>query len=194
MDNQKTILSDLKQRELIAASAKGDHLSFEKLVRIYQSKIRAYSQTFSEQVNEHVDDLAQDIFLQVFLSTSSFKMRSTVNTWIFSIAKNTIKNKIRKKKMLYYWPIKKNSISNSNQIACVKDGEYYYNLSQNQSLIQSSLKKLSLDQREILVLFEYSNLSYNEISEVLKLDIGTVKSRLFNARKALANVVLKSYD
>lgn len=199
MHNERPEVLDLRQRELVVASARGDHAGFDQLVREYQSRIRAYAQIFSEQVNEQVDDLAQEIFLQVFLSTSSFKMRSTVSTWIFSIAKNTINNKIRRKKMLYFWQLKsdnKNDHSDSDDtiVSCEKDGEYYYQVEQDKLLIKTSLAKLSPEQREIIVLFEYSNLAYNEISEVLRLDLGTVKSRLFNARKALANEVLKRHE
>jgi RNA polymerase sigma-70 factor (ECF subfamily) len=192
-------LSEQEQRKLLASSAAGHHPSFETLIRMYQSKIRAYAQIYADNVNEHVDDLAQDIFLQVYLSANKYEGLSKVGTWIFSIAKHTINNKVRKKKLLYFWPLKSAAGSKKNdllsdELPCEKDGEFYYAAKQNEALIKTCLAQMSREHREVLLLLEYSGLGYSEIAEVLNIRIGTVKSRLFNARKELATKVLAHHE
>jgi len=189
-------LSELEERQLIRSIAIGNKSSFSKLMRMYQAKIRAFSQTYSEQVNEQVDDLAQDIFLQIYQSCGKFEGKSKVSTWIFSIAKYTIYNKIRKKKLLYFWKFSSPKvIEQTNQkFRCNKDGEFYYHSEENKNLIKKCLSELNPKRREALALFEYADLTYEQISDVLNVSIGTVKSRIFNGRKELAKMISKDYE
>ena len=189
-------LSDTEERKLIANIARGNKASFTVLMRLYQTKIRSYCQMYTAKTNEQVDDLAQDIFLQIYNSCLNFKGNSKVSTWIFSIAKYTIYNKIRKKKLLYFWkllPSKEVEITNY-QFVCNKDGAFYYESEENKQLIKSCLATLKPQHHEALVLFEFADLNYEQISDILDISIGTVKSRIFRARKELAKNISKRYE
>jgi len=189
-------LSEREEKQLIKSIAIGNKASFSKLMRLYQVKIRSYARIYTEQVNEHVDDLAQDIFLQIYQSCDKFQGKSKVSTWIFSIAKYTMYNKIRKKKLLYFWKFSsaKEIERSSNKFHCHKDGSFYYESEENKQLIQECLSQLKPHHQEILALYEFAELNYEQISNVLNLSIGTVKSRIFNGRKALAKIVSKHYE
>ena len=189
-------LSELEERKLIRSVGMGNKPSFNKLMRLYQAKIRAFSHVYSEQVNEQVDDLAQDIFFQIYRSCSKFEGKSKVSTWIYSIAKYTIYGKIRKKKLLYFWKFSsaKEIERSSDKFHCNKDGEFYYESEENKQLVKKCLSELNPKRREALALFEYADLSYEEISNVLNVSIGTVKSRIFNGRKDLAKKISKDYE
>ena len=189
-------LSELEERKLIRSIGMGNKPSFSILMRLYQARIRAFSHVYSEQVNEHVDDLAQDIFLQIYKSCARFEGKSKVSTWIYSIAKYTIYGKIRKKKLLYFWKFSSaNEIEKtSNKFHCNKDGEFYYKSEENKKLVKKCLSELNPKRREALALFEYADLTYEQISDVLNVSIGTVKSRIFNGRKELAKKISKDYE
>jgi len=195
----KKEVSEYDELLLVEAAAAGDDVSFESLVRLYQAKIRAYAQIYAAKVNEQVDDLAQEIFLQVYLAMPAFKARSKVSTWVFSIAKYTINNKMRKRQLLYFWQFSKNDHKVdeeyfSESLATVDDEQSYYETVQDTLVVRKCLMSLGSRQREILLLYEFAELSYDEISEVLKIRVGTVKSRLFQARKELAERVNKIYE
>ena len=178
---------------LLTQTAQGSEQAFTELIRLYQAKVRAYCTVYAEQLNEEVDDLAQDIFLQIYLSASKFKQQSTVNAWIFFIAKHTIKNKLRKKKLLYFWKLEPDGAKENGfikQINIDKDAESQVLLDQYDDLVHRNIAILKPKHKEVLVLFEYTGLNYEQLAQVLKISIGTVKSRLFNARKELAEKVL----
>jgi len=174
----------------------GNKPSFNKLMRLYQARIRAFSQVYSDQANEHVDDLAQDIFLQIYRSCAKFEGKSKVSTWIYSIAKFTIYAKLRKKKLLYFWKFSssKELENSSSKFHCKKDGEFYYESEENKKLVKKCLSEINPKRREALALFEYADLSYEQISDVLNVSLGTVKSRIFNGRKDLAKKISKDYE
>jgi len=183
------------ERALLVQIADEDERGFTKFMQIYQAKLRGFTHSYADQLNEDPDDLTQEIFLQIYLSAKRFKGQSTVRTWVFSIARNIISNQIRKKKLLYFWkPTQSRSEFNSGvqfmQERSSNDGEYYLQTAQDHQLIHSSLMKVSKTNREVLALFEFSGLSYEEIASLIGVNIGTVKSRLFNARKELAKLVL----
>jgi len=182
-----SVSSDEHEYILLQKISSGNEDSFAEFVQIYQARLRAFVHSFSDQVNEHPDDLSQDILLQIYLSARSFNGRSLVSTWVFAIARNIISNKRRKKKLLYFW---KPEVNHTSELLSSNiDGEALLQQSQNRTLIRKALMLISYRNREVLALFEFSGLSYENIAEILKVSIGTVKSRLYNAREELAKRV-----
>lgn len=190
---------ELHERQLVEFTARGEKASFEQLVKLYQSRVRAYAQAYARDASEEADDLAQEIFLQIYLSAKRFKARSKVSTWVFSIARNTVRRKVRRKKPIYFWQLKWNTEESIEQCINIEkhecqNGESHYESQEAKQLINEGLTKLSREHREVLVLYEFSGLSYMQIAELLDIKIGTVKSRVSMGREALGIWVRKQYE
>jgi len=162
----------------------GDRDSFRIILDKYSGRIRNLIYLI---LNDYsiVDDLAQDIFLKAYESLGNYRFESSFYTWLYKIAVNKCRDEIRKKKIrkiasLDFLFTKRGEIMNpENEYESIED-----NL-----LINEALAKLSKSQREIIVLRDINNLSYQEIGEILNCETGTVKSRLARARMELAKLV-----
>ncbi len=191
MEDSKIKLED-SEYKLVRMVANKDEESFRSLMMIYQNRVRAYASLYATTINDHVDDISQDIFLQIYLSAKKFKGESSVKTWVYSIAKYTINNKLRKKKLLYFWqPWKKsNFVEDVFALINEKTPDSEFLLSENRQNVRSGIDTLDHKSKEIIMLYEWSGLSYQQISKTLGISIGTVKSRLSNARKQLKEHLL----
>lgn len=173
--------------QLIRQVAAKDEASFRELMSLYQDRVRAFAAVYAVRINDHVDDIAQDIFLQIYLSAKRFKGDSSVKTWIYSIAKYTVNNKLRKKKLTYFWQFwKKNDQGEIEEpLINYEDPELALLAFESERDVRASVAKLDANSKEILMLYEWSGLSYEQIGKTLNINVGTVKSRLNHARKKL---------
>lgn len=198
--NNNKPLSDESEKLLIHNIARGQENekenghedSLKTIIGIYEKRIRAFASIYASHLGEEVDDLAQDIFLQIYIASKKFKGDSLVKTWIYSIAKFTINNKLRKKKLLYFWQfgqsknmdaLEENLIDESNPERLIQESE-------QKQAVKKCLTQLDIKSQEVLMLYEWSGLSYEQISEILTINIGTVKSRINTARNKLKEKLL----
>ena len=184
-----------KERKLIERCQSGDYDAFEVLVNTYSD--RAYSVAFGVMGNHHdAADMTQEAFIKIYKNISKFNFRSSFNTWLYRIVKNTCIDELRKKK-------RKNTVSLDTGVEN-EDGEYLMQISDDSADIQTILEKEEASQllmdalmtlgekhRGVLVLADIKGYDYLEIAEMLELPVGTVKSRISRAREKLA-VILKS--
>jgi RNA polymerase sigma-70 factor (ECF subfamily) len=130
---------------------------------------------------EHMaDDIAQDTFIQAFRSITSFRGQSTVKTWLLKITRNTAynykKQSFLKKVSLIGFLLETRSLPSA-------ESEYFTNAFSDE--LWNSVLKLPQSSREILILSAQYGLQQAELSELLGIAEGTVKSRLHRARKRL---------
>ncbi len=179
--------SQAHEVELVHGVASKDEASFRELMALYQDRIRAFASVYAVRINDHVDDIAQDIFLQIYLSAKKFKGDSSVKTWIYSIAKYTINNKLRKKKLTYFWQFWKKNDQGEMDDSLISDDNPELALLSYESKrdVRASIAGLDANSQEVLMLYEWSGLSYEQIGKTLNINVGTVKSRLNHARKKL---------
>ena len=178
---------ELSDANLITKFKQGDEKSFEYLVERYQHKI--YNTTF-RILGNHDDalDLAQETFIRVYNNLNTFKGKSTFSTWLFKISTNICRDELRKRQTristynLSEADHQKTSYQKSNEHQDPEKISLKNELNKN---IQVKIEQLPSEQKTILVLREFQDLSYAELSEVLDISMGTVKSRLSRARKAL---------
>ncbi len=123
-----------------------------------------------------LDDLVQDTFVRIWQGLDRFRRQASLRTWIYRIAVNTALDSHRKNKR------RKLEIVWSPEEA---DGENRTGDQVNRDLVRKGLASLSVPHRTVLVLHTLEGLSVEEIAEVLGAWKGTVKSRLFYARKAM---------
>ncbi len=191
LNNNKKSSDDIELK-LIYDIAQGHEQSLKNIIQLYEKRIRAFAALYANNLGEEVDDLAQDIFLQIYIAAKKFKGESLVKTWIYSIAKFTINNKLRKKKLIYFWQFGQSNGINAMQENLIDDStpEKLMQKSEQQQVIQKGLDQLDIKSQEVLMLYEWSDFSYEQIAEILAINIGTVKSRINTARNKLKDKLL----
>ncbi|MCW8850739.1 MAG: sigma-70 family RNA polymerase sigma factor [Melioribacteraceae bacterium] len=135
-------------------------------------------------------ELSQEAFIRAYRNYKNFDNNKKFFTWYYKILKNLCLNFIRDSKKQ-----KKNSIfefvnsleSNENPISNIEAHEFV-------EKVQRALLELSQIDKEIIILKEFQNFSYKEISELMEVPIGTVMSKLFYARKKLADKLKGDYN
>lgn len=137
-----------------------------------------------------IDDLTQDTFLKAYRNLHRFRGESSLYTWIYKIARNVCLDALRRKKnrnrFHFDWFQKGNE---STDFPDPND----HDIPENEDLkfwIDKAMAKLPEDFRSIIVFREIQELSYEEIAFILEIPEGTVKSRLFNARRLMREYLL----
>ncbi|MFW6287751.1 MAG: RNA polymerase sigma factor [bacterium] len=174
--------------ELIKEFKNGNKQVFEELIQRYQDRV--YHTTF-RMLGNHEDamDMAQETFIRVYKSLGNFKSKSSFSTWLFSITGNICRDELRKRQR----SLKTYSLSSDDRFnndlpedSDRKSNPEKASLSRElSSTIQKKVDQLPEEQKFVFVLREFEDLSYQEIAEILDISLGTVKSRLSRARRAL---------
>lgn len=188
-------MSDEKTDILIKSALKGDMQSFEELMYQYEKKV--YNVALRVFKNpEDAKDISQDVFIKIYKNLDKFDNKSSFSTWIYRITTNTCIDELRKRKG-------KETVSIDNDIED-DEGRFKREFADNEptpeekviskegeSEIIKSMNTLSDEHRTIIVMRDIEGLSYTEISEIIGVSIGTVKSRISRARLQLKNIILK---
>ena len=170
--------------------------AFDQLVQKYRQQI--FSVIYNMTSNrEDASDLTQETFIKAFQAIARFKGKSSFFTWIYRIAINTTNTFLKKRSRRRY-------ISYENINEEVTTSEIFERLTAKsrsekgalvhelQEKLNDSLQKLSPKHRTVVVLHEIEGLSHNEIAEITKTSVGTVRSRLHYAKQQLQSY-LKDY-
>jgi len=182
----KGLLLSKADNILIEKCKRGDTNSFEILVLKYQRRI--FNLIF-RLTNEPdiVEDIAQEVFLRAYNAINDFKGKSSFSTWIYRITVNTCFNYIKSKRRHQYEnletnePLEKYTLTSNN----LTDTELLIERHELSKKIKEAIGSLNHEQRTIFVLRDVEGLSYEEIGKILDCPSGTVRSRLFRARREL---------
>ncbi|RMH81582.1 MAG: sigma-70 family RNA polymerase sigma factor [Calditrichaeota bacterium] len=178
----------LEDRRLIQAARAGDQKAFEGLLTKYRSLV--YHVMFKMVRNpQEAEDLTQEAFIKAFHALASFNEEFAFSTWLMKIATNNCIDFLRKKKLRTF------SIDEPIQY---KDEQLHMELpdhdptperqllnEERSRLIDEAIASLPPRYRHVIVLRHKEEKSYEEIAEILKLPLGTVKARIFRAREML---------
>lgn len=181
------------ERDLVAKARAGDRNAFKQLAERYYRRVynTLYAMTKDE---EKAMDLTQETFAKALTGIKDFNMTSSFYTWLYRIATNTAIDMIRKKGVskssdeyddrVGYEKLEGQLISHKikDPLKAVEDEEML-------QIVRECLDKVRPEFREILVLREVEGMSYEEIADVLGIKVGTVMSRLFNARMMLRGLL-----
>ena len=130
--------------------------------------------------SQTAEELTQDTFVNVYFKAHTLKT-SNLKSWIYTIATNLARNEFRKKKIKYFF-----SLSDINEL------NFSYNPSfENEYLIEQLMATLSEKYRIPLVLKEIKSFSFEEIAEILKKPVGTVKTLVFRGKGQLRENLIK---
>lgn len=172
--------------QLVKKTLKGDITAFDELVARYQKKVMNISYGMVSDYHDACDAV-QEVFLRVYKNLSSFKGEAQFSTWIYRITANVCNDLLRKRKKNTAISLDRDD-ENSARTDIPDDGATPHDAAER-SEIQSAVRKavagLPDDYRTVLTLYEFENLSYEQIAKILKCPMGTVKSRINRAKKAL---------
>lgn len=177
----------LSDEELMLALASGNQEAFSVLYQRFNERLFYFFYRMLGNDRELANDFLQDIFLKIINKPELFKPDYKFTSWIFSIAHNMCKNEYRKRNVRQH-------IQNEAFPDQYCDESFTKPNTKKEQLISvvySELENLDENQRSILILKYKENLSIQEISEILGLPVGTIKSRLHYARIALSKRVAK---
>jgi len=168
-------------RLLVIRCQAGDHVAFEELVARCHRGLRGFLHKML--ANQHnVDDVVQDVWIEVFRSLKSLNDPDAFRAWLYRAARNRA-----------YWLLRKQrvSISSIDEIDPVAaDEEPEFSAADAQAL-HGALGQLGPEHREVLLLRFMEDLSYEEISAVVGCHVGTVRSRIHNAKQQLRIIIQK---
>jgi len=179
-----------EDKELVKNTIKGDDKSFEMIVRKYQNPIINYIGHTLKNYNLALE-FTQEVFIKAYKSLHTFNPRYKFKTWLYKIASNHIIDHWRKKKiecLSLDHPFKENETFTLPQIESDERPAYKeLELKEMGKKIDKALDLLPPPLRELFVCRHINELSYEEISEIKNLPVGTVKNRVFQAKEMLKN-------
>src|SRR5262244_580139 len=179
-------LTAASDQDLVANAVSGAEGSFEELVRRYQRPISAYVYRMIGDY-ESALDLTQEIFIKVYGSLRRYRAEFKFSTWIYKIAHNSAVDHLRR------------NATREQSLIAGSEGETFdlpiesarltpeqeSERRERRTEIESVIRALPANYRELIILRHSQDLSYEEIVEVTGLPLGTVKNRLFRAREMM---------
>ena len=161
-------------------------MNFKEIIKNNQNNVRSIIRLITKETNE---DLEQEVFVKVWKNSDKYKEQGSFKSWINTIAKNASKDYLK-------------SVQKRNQDAITNDDEVLNTIKDKKSTpelrvisndrqrqITEAIDTLKPKFREVVMLCEIYGYTYEEAAFRLKCPIGTIKSRLYNAKKELANLL-----
>ncbi len=137
------------------------------------------------------EDLTQDSFLKVYKKRHLYNGSSGLYTWTYQIARNTVLDALRRDKVqrrIFWW---NETDTEPDDFKATESGDEALDRREQKQLLRRAMARLSEKDRLIITMRDLEGMSYDEVAEVEKLAVGTVKSRLFTARQRLKDELIK---
>jgi RNA polymerase sigma factor (sigma-70 family) len=176
---------------LVERAKGGDTVAFDELVTKYSPKL--YGLVYHMTSNhEDTNDLLQDIFAKAYRSLKRFRGKSAFYTWVYSISVNMTLNFLKKRNR--HWKISLDDIDSAIEFdqefieqTSKTDPVRETNIHELQQRLSEAMMELSEDHRAVVTMFDIQGMRHSEISEILGVSAGTIRSRLFYAHRQLQN-------
>ena len=174
---------------LVSRAQSGDTLAFDQLVVRYSPRL--YGMIYHMTSNkEDANDLTQDVFAKAYRSLKRFRGRSSFYTWIYAIGTNMTLNFLKKRNRRAAWSLDNldSGIQNDEamvDLAHAANPRHQSDLNELQKKLNEAMQSLSNVHRAVVTMFDIQGIPHAEISKILKVSEGTVRSRLFYAHRQL---------
>ncbi len=177
-------------RQLVERAQRGDKHAFELLVTKYQRKLARLLSRFIRDPAE-VEDVAQEAFIKAYRALPTFRGDSAFYTWLYRIGINTAKNYLvaigrRAPTATGYEAQEAEGFDDGDQLRDINTPESMLMSRQVAQTVTDAMEELPEDLRTAITLREIEGLSYEDIASIMNCPIGTVRSRIFRAREAIA--------
>jgi RNA polymerase sigma-70 factor (ECF subfamily) len=185
-------------RQLVERAQRGDKHAFELLVSKYQRKLSRLLSRFIRDPAE-VEDVAQEAFVKAYRALPSFRGDSAFYTWLYRIGINTAKNYLvamgrRAPTVTEFDSEEAEGFQDNEQLRDINTPENMLMSKQIANAVNEALEQLPEELRTAIQLREIEGLGYEEIASVMNCPIGTVRSRIFRAREAIAEKLQPMLD
>ena len=176
---------------LFEAVRRGDERAFEELIGCYKDRIFNYVLRMVRR-RDLAEDLTQEVFVRVYLSVRTVKSGRSLIPWMYRIANNACIDEHRRRRF------EKTMVTSLDEPVQTSTGEVAAEVADESSsperiarrnelsrIVQQAIADLPPKMRSVVIMFDMEELTYEQIAEAVECPIGTVKSRLFNARMIL---------
>ena len=182
-----------KQEQIwIAAAQKGDQEAFAALVRLYEKRVLALTRRMCRNPAD-AEEAAQEAFLAAWQGLPFFRGDASFSTWLYRLASNACVDLLRREGR--HQAAAGPSLNDEEAPLDVADGtpgpQEAAERRELREQIEEGLRALTPEHRQVLLLREMHQLSYDEIADTLELDVGTVKSRISRGRRQLRKFLLE---
>lgn len=189
-------LRQLSDEELILEFQRsGNEESFEILVERFKNPLMNYVYRFLGDY-EACSDVVQETFIKVFRYKDTYSSLAKFNTWIYTIAGNLARSEYRRRRRRNFFSI--SDYGEENKSYDIPDESFRPDIATDSGIkdeiIQKALLKVKDVYREAVILRDIQELSYEEISEILGIETGTVKSRINRGRAQLQKLLKHIYN
>ncbi len=180
-----------EDKQLVARTQAGEAAAFDQLVVKYTSRL--YGLVYNMTSNhEDTNDLLQDVFAKAYKAIRGFRGKSSFYTWIHSIAVNMTLNFLKKRGRRYHLSLDDVDAGIQNdkeflELTATSSPVREADLSELQRRLNEAMMKLSEEHRAVVTMFHIQGMPHAEISKILSVSEGTVRSRLFYANRQLQN-------
>ena len=188
----------LEDNELIERFSRGCEISFEEVVKRYQTKVHNLAMRLTRN-EEDAEEVLQDVFVTVYRKIESFEGKAKFSSWLYRITVNAAFMKLRKKKQDHSVSLEDLAPSVQNQAR--EQGSLFLASSDSVAInrevrdaLEGAISRLPDDYRAVFVLRDVDGLSNKEVSDILGLSIPAVKSRLHRSRLMLRKKLKRFYE
>ena len=178
---QPQIVSFDDDYSLIRRFIDGDKSAFQVLVKRHKEKVRNIVYLTMNN-SALVDDIAQEVFITVYRNLKNFRFESQFTTWLYRITVNRCKDYLRRMNVRKIFSPLDESFEVSEYSTPVENNDI-------SKIVMDAISKLPAKLRMPLILKDIEGFSYQEISETLNCEMGTVKSRIFRGREKLKEIL-----
>jgi len=178
--------------DLMKSCSEGDMRAFELIVLRYKDAIFNFIYHFVADYHR-AQDISQETFLRVLKNVDRYRSRNKFKTWLYRIAVNLCKNELRDRTRH-----KALSLDNVDLDIMNLSQDHYtspdkaYEKEEIRRLVENAVNSLPEDQRMIIIMREYQDLSYEEIASALNCSLGAVKSRIYRARQNIKKMLVEA--
>ncbi|NQV38598.1 MAG: sigma-70 family RNA polymerase sigma factor [Candidatus Marinimicrobia bacterium] len=179
--------------ELIARFQQGDEQAYVELVNRYRNRLMAFVYRYVNDMTQ-AEDIVQDTMVKLYTHRHFYKEIAKFSTWIYTIAGNLAKTELRKKKRRKVTSLSQMGTDDKDYDlpAVFQESDTEIQGQFTEQRLQAAIQELPLHFRTVVIMRDIQELSYEEISRIVDVPLGTVKSRINRARLQLQKA-LKEY-
>ncbi|MBN1464201.1 sigma-70 family RNA polymerase sigma factor [candidate division KSB1 bacterium] len=186
MSEHSKLQSEITDEELIRRFQEDDFSAYTVIVNRYKDQLLNFAYRFLGSFEE-AEDIVQETFLRLYRNKHAYRQIAKFSTWIYTIAGNLAKTELRKRKRRKVMSISDMGYED-RELEIRDEGantEQVANSALTEKIIQRAIDELPSRFKEVIILRDIQELSYEEVGSILKIPLGTVKSRVNRARLKL---------
>jgi RNA polymerase sigma-70 factor (ECF subfamily) len=176
----------MEEQELMHLVQEGDEVAFEKIVSIYKHRIVNFLTQLTGDYQKAVE-LTQETFMRVYFKANKYRPVAPLSSWIYTIASNLAKTELKKERKMTTVSIDDSESHVGEQIAAKDENQETY-LIEN---LKKALNSLHPRYRLPIILKDIEGFSQEEIAQILRRPVGTIKARISRGREHLKNILEK---